>query len=447
MKKNILLVVGLLFSFTQTILAQTNCGVGIFTVRARQISYTGESGCDDSGTNCSFEFRFTPTSDAGSGAAGPGCIYHDGGANQAINDLVAQHQFSTGACPVLPNTITVGYNLHEDDSFFSNCTNNGGDDGNCSTTQALSTLGAFAAPGTPQNFTVVCGAWTVTFSITYTPIVVGGTSCASMVPICSGNSFAFSLPITGSAGTGLDYDAIGATAGNPVTFSQPVNGNSWGCLLAVNRPVWWFFRVATAGAVAMNLTAPADVDYVLYGPYRNLVEAQAACGRQRAITDCAYSASATEPVRIADGQVGDIYVLLVLNYAGTTQNATLSQTGGAGAIDCSIVNSCFINNITVNSVGACNTANNTYTASVRVTYTYPPTLPTNLVVNGQTFAMTAADVTAGFKNVTLTALPANSQPVSVIANFSTSAACTLSVCNIWTAPAPCDPCPANPGRW
>jgi hypothetical protein len=271
-----------------------------------------------------------------------------------------------------------------------------------------------------------------------------------MKPICASACLNFVLP-TSAVGQAIGSNSTNIDACvNPGAYSNPVSNNYLGCIQgtpATAGAVWWYMKTLTAGNITMQLSASQDVDFIVYGPYTNLNEAIALCGRHRADVDCSWDPQAVEDVRINNMQVGDFYVLYVLNYAGIDQNATLIKTGGAGAFDCNIINDCLIRSITNISTTACNPANDTYSASLRVNFEYPPVLPTNIVVNGQSFALTAADIAAGFKNVTLTGLPANGGPVSVTAYFSTDPQCVNTKINAWTAPAACDPCPAKAGNW
>ena len=58
------------------------------------------------------------------------------------------------------------------------------------------------------------------------------------------------------------------------------------------------------------------------------------------IIDCSYSTSSVELPSIAGAQVGEVYVMMVTNYAGVSQQISLTQTGGTGATDCSIISPC-----------------------------------------------------------------------------------------------------------
>lgn len=269
-----------------------------------------------------------------------------------------------------------------------------------------------------------------------------------MKPICASACLNFSLP-TSNVGqaTGSRSNDIDACV-SVGEYSSPISDNYMGCLgvgasiSASAGAVWWFMKVQNPGNIVLQLQ---DVDFMVWGP--NLNEALALCGRHRAHADCSFDIQATETININNMQTGDIYVLYVLNYAGVNQNASLIKTGGTATLDCSIINDCLVRNITNISTTACTPATNTYSASMRVSFEYPPTPPTTLIVNGQSFTVTATDVSNGYKDITLTNLPADGAPVNVLAYFASDISCKNTLVNAWTAPASCDPCPANPGNW
>lgn len=89
---------------------------------------------------------------------------------------------------------------------------------------------------------------------------------------------------------------------------------------------------------------------------------------------------------------------------------------------------------------ACNPADDSYTASVTVTYSNPPGSG-SLTVNGQNFPITASPQT-----VTLTGLNSDGNSVNLSANFTADPTCTTTQNNAYTAPNPCNAgCAANPG--
>ena len=153
----------------------------------------------------------------------------------------------------------------------------------------------------------------------------------------------------------------------------------------------------------------------------------AACANPAAgcVEDCSYSASATETANITGAQVGEVYMLLLTNYANQSGTISFSQTGGSGATDCSIVNpTCDISNVTA-TPSACN-ASNQYSVSGQVTFTDPPASGTLTVTSScggsQTFNAPFTSPLA----YNITGIAANGAACNVTATFSADAACTYT---------------------
>lgn len=91
---------------------------------------------------------------------------------------------------------------------------------------------------------------------------------------------------------------------------------------------------------------------------------------------------------------------------------------------------CAITAITAGVQSACDPTTDTYTQEVTITYSNPSSA--NIVVNGQTFAVTSSPQT-----VVLSGLAADGNPVDVTAGFTGGALCELVVNNLFTAPASC----------
>jgi hypothetical protein len=169
--------------------------------------------------------------------------------------------------------------------------------------------------------------WTSTTGQTSTFDICIGTpsppptnvDCGNMEPICTNSGLNF----TAQSG-GADADVV-----------DP--GNDYGCLSSQPNPTWFYFEMSSAGNIDFDMAAGSDIDFALWGPYTNLAAAQADCGSMPAPIDCSFSTSATETANIAGAQVGEVYVLLITNYANVTQQITATQTGGNAATDCTIV--------------------------------------------------------------------------------------------------------------
>jgi hypothetical protein len=114
----------------------------------------------------------------------------------------------------------------------------------------------------------------------------------------------------------------------------------------------------------------------------------------------------------------------------TTYRVTAAGTCSNSTDDVTI----FVADITDISAGtqtACDAGTNTYSQTLTITYTDAPT--GNLIVNGQTFAITASP-----QSVTLTGLPANGSTVDVTASFESAPACSYTENDVFTAPAACN---------
>ena len=160
---------------------------------------------------------------------------------------------------------------------------------------------------------------TTTFSlcINPTPPPPLNVTCNQMQPICSGSPIVFQAQSTGgSAAVGPNY----------------------GCLYSTPNPTWFFIEILTSGTMDIDLNAASDVDFALWGPYANLSAAQADCGTYPNPLDCSYSSSNVEQMNIASVVTGQVYAVLVTNYANVIQSITLNQANGASATtNCAIL--------------------------------------------------------------------------------------------------------------
>jgi hypothetical protein len=191
---------------------------------------------------------------------------------------------------------------------------------------AVGLMPAISASGLTPGATYYIRFWkygggTGTFNICVTTgsAAPTNTSCSTQTPICSGT------PINFTANTG----------GSPASTVNP--GNNYGCLATSPNPSWYYLKIASAGQLIVDISAGSDVDFALWGPYTSLTTAQSACNSYPTPTACSYSISATEQVNVPSVSAGQVYVLLVTNYANTVQNITVNNAGGSATTDCSIV--------------------------------------------------------------------------------------------------------------
>jgi len=161
-----------------------------------------------------------------------------------------------------------------------------------------------------------------------TPLLGQALSCfnSNTSPFCSGiaqypaNSDGTGAGNGPQAPAGPNYDCLG-TQGNPSYFSLTIEQNG-----SIN------FTLDNSNNV--------DIDFILWGPFTDMAAAQAACdsmgtgGVWGNVADCSYSANAQEPVAITNAQAGEVYILMVTNYANQPTNIFSTQNSGTGNIAC-----------------------------------------------------------------------------------------------------------------
>jgi len=132
---------------------------------------------------------------------------------------------------------------------------------------------------------------------------------------------------------------------NPTVFPAETNttapiGPAYNCLLAQPNPTWFYLEVATSGDIELTMTnsAATDIDFIVWGP---VTDVATACDSEidvaANVAACSFSTSATEVATISAATVGETYMVMITNYANAVTDITLSQSGGTGATDCSIL--------------------------------------------------------------------------------------------------------------
>ena len=166
------------------------------------------------------------------------------------------------------------------------------------------------------------GGGTGTFNICVTAAAApaGNTTCVIPSPICSGSPINFIANAGGSS----------AAAINP--------GNNYDCLFTSPNPSWYYLEIATSGNLVIDITAGADVDYEIWGPFPNLANAIANCNTYGVPQDCSYSPSPIEQAVVNGVITSQVYVLLVTNFANVVQTININQAAANTATtNCAIV--------------------------------------------------------------------------------------------------------------
>jgi gliding motility-associated-like protein len=257
--------------------------------------------------------------------------------------------------------------------------------------------------------------------------VIGQTNtCFTANPFCSSDQYNFPSASSGSAPSGPSY----------------------GCLSSRPRPIWYYMEIGVAGTIDILLqqrTGPngtgsqRDVDFAMWGPFSSL---QAGCNAIMAgglpPIQCSYSSSYSEDIGIGvsggagsgystppAAQVGEVYIVLLTNYAGGTNYISFNQTGGTGSADCSIVEPCVIDNFTVN-VSACAPQTANYSVNGSISISNPPSTGQLIVedCNGNQTIVASAPFDLGSYSYSLSGLVANGTACSVEAYFSGNDMCS-----------------------
>jgi hypothetical protein len=179
-----------------------------------------------------------------------------------------------------------------------------------------------------QTYYIVVSNWSTPYSTNFcleSSLVTLSTpgsngTCATPSPICSGSPISF----TANAG------------GTPASTLNP--GNDYDCLDTSPNPSWFYLEIAQAGNLVIDITAGSDVDYELWGPFPNLTNAQSNCNTYGVPQDCSYSPSAIEQAVVTGVTVGQVYVLLVTNFADMVQTININEAAAnTAATNCGIV--------------------------------------------------------------------------------------------------------------
>jgi large repetitive protein len=112
-----------------------------------------------------------------------------------------------------------------------------------------------------------------------------------------------------------------------------------GCLSSTPNPTWYYVTLNGSGAVALDLRQVSDldgqgidVDFAIFGPYDNKLEACSDIGGREPLNithmvDCSFSASAVERIDFT-GNPGDVFAILVTNYDGDPGHINITQISG-----------------------------------------------------------------------------------------------------------------------
>jgi uncharacterized repeat protein (TIGR01451 family) len=160
-------------------------------------------------------------------------------------------------------------------------------------------------------------------------------NCTTLNPICTAPGQYYSL----------------VTSANSPGAQQINPGNNYACLGTTPNPIWYYMRIDQAGPILLELRAQSDIDYAIWGPFQSVADAEAACGQYTIPIQCSYSGSNVETPQLQVTVTGEIYVLLITNFANIVQTVTLTQLSGTGRVGCdafSSISGTAINDLNLN---------------------------------------------------------------------------------------------------
>jgi len=245
-------------------------------------------------------------------------------------------------------------------------------------------------------------------------------------------------PICEDAEVACSQNTYTFPSGNQGTAPPPVNGYPYyGCLSSQPAPAWYFMQVQQNGDIIINIEqvdltgSPIDVDFICWGPFTSLT---AGCSNGLTagnVVDCSYSPDPFEVCDILNAQVGEIYILLMTNFAATSGHygtITFSQTGGSGITNCDIVLNCSILAITTD-VSVCNPATNSFSVSGNIEFTNPPETGTLTITDSTALPVVSQTFTAPFNSplaYSLSNITCDGQQHALTAVFSADTSCKFT---------------------
>ena len=213
-------------------------------------------------------------------------------------------------------------------------------------------------------YTGSCGALTELYcspnSSSFTPLLTVGTTY--FIRVFSGGSIpetsSFDLCIQKAPENTIceqaaNFCSAGGTSVGP-NITGITNNSSIACLGSAPNPSWNIIQIGQAGLIEIEIAqtssatgAGIDVDFVLWGPFDTDTDFCSlglevdcpTCPNNTTspnfypfgnIVDCSYDAASIENLTIDNAQAGEIYVLLVTNFANQPGNISITQTNTGG---------------------------------------------------------------------------------------------------------------------
>ncbi len=321
---------------------------------------------------------------------------------------------------------------------------------NAPTTGTLTVTGSC---GGTQTFN---SPFTSPLNYNFTGLTANGNACTVTATFSANNACSdtanFSAPVSClNPPCIMDAFCSGTTTFPAGTNQTPAittyPNNNYDCLLSTPNPAWYYMEIAQNGdlGISMDNSAGVDIDFILYGPYTSLANANTFCDDMgngtttNSVVDCSYSSSATEIAYAPATVAGEVYVLLITNFSNSPTNISFTQSSGTASTDCSIVTGCNFTNFT-GTTSACTV--NDYSISGTISYSDPPTTGTLTLTSSCGGSQTFYPPFGTSSNYIISGLPGDGDTCSISASFSDG---TCSATLDYTAPL-CS-CPAEIGTY
>lgn len=183
----------------------------------------------------------------------------------------------------------------------------------------------------------------IIFFAASTPVFAqgGGGTCADIQPFCAGND-------------ALIFANCNDQDPNCTPDAEP--GPDYGCLFSQPYPAWFFLQIDNPGTLSFQIVQNTafdgngnpigtglDVDFICWGPFEvgdNLCD----YSQLQSFNEigCSFSIDPIENFTIPNAQTGEIYVLVITNFAQDPGFIKLEQVAGNGSTNCDIVFDCSV---------------------------------------------------------------------------------------------------------
>ncbi|MGY0393167.1 CUB domain-containing protein [Bizionia sp. KMM 8389] len=223
--------------------------------------------------------------------------------------------------------------------------------------------------------------------------------------------YGFSFSQGGSVSTAEQFCSGGSELVFPNTTGSP-SSSSIGCLFSTPNAAYYYLTINQPGDLIFTISQednfgnPIDVDFIAWGPFNSLAEADASitlaycatCPNNTTnpnfypyapdmITDCSFDIAPTETLTINGAITGEIYIVLITNYDGAEGSISIQQTNGLGTTSCGDLPIC--GNVFIDSGGDTGSYSNNESETTTI---YPATAGGTTTVSFTEFDLASGDI-------------------------------------------------------